>query len=148
MRSEVVVSSAVVAMSASSILPGRVPFALVPGAAGRPSDHHPQDAGIGLGIERLDNSTRVIEFRGRRGEGRIDHADLSGVDRELAGEAFAGRCLSLGQKALLVTEVGEHTVHGLDASGNRSGKAERARKLVGEAKAAVGIVFRRCAESG
>ncbi len=101
----------------------------------RPIDHPAtdrQDAGIGLGIERIDDSTRMIDFRGRWGEGRIDRADLSGVDRELAGEAFASGCLGLGQKALLVAEVGEHAVDRLDARGDGSGKAERARKLVGE----------------
>ena len=69
--------------------------------------------------------------------------DLRGMDRELAGEAFAARGLRFGAEACLVLEVGEHAVDRLDSGGDRAGEAQRAGELVGEAELAAGVIFGR-----
>ena len=83
----------------------------------RPVDHstvNGQDSGIGLRLERFHDSTGVFDLRRRWGEGRIDRADLSGMDGELAGKALAGGGFSFGAEAVLILEVGEDTIDRLD----------------------------------
>jgi hypothetical protein len=83
-----------------------------------------QDSGIGLAFERFHNSMGVFDLRRRWGEGRIDHGDLSGVDRELAREAFAGGRFGFHAKAVLILEVGEYAVDRLDSGRDSSCEAE------------------------
>ena len=94
-----------------------------------------QHARVGLCLERGDNRLRMGDVVGRRREGGIDHRHLGRMDGQLAGEAFAACGLGFGAQALLVAEIGEDAVDRLDAGGDRPGKAERARQLVGEAQA-------------
>ena len=69
----------------------------------RPVDHPAADRqtpASGSASNACDYSRGVRDFLGRRGEGGIDHGDLSGMDGELAGEAFAGRGLRLRRAGL------------------------------------------------
>src|SRR5918993_5206997 len=89
----------------------------------------------------------MLDLGRRWAEGRIDRGDLSGMNRELSGEALAGRGLRFLAQSFLVTEVGEDAVYGLHAGRRRSGEAKRTRQLVGVAESAVRITFRRSPES-
>src|SRR3546814_17493973 len=50
-----------------------------------------EHADAGVGGERIDDRLRARDLFGRRREGRIDRADLRGVDRHHAGKAVAPR---------------------------------------------------------
>src|SRR5690348_15200795 len=99
-----------------------------------------------MSLERGDDFLGMADFGFRGGERGVDDRDLRGVDRELAGKALAARGFGFGLEALVVLEIREHAVDRLDASGDRPGKAQRSRELVGEAELALRIIFGRGAE--
>ena len=96
---------------------------------------------MGLSLERGDDGFRVphLLFRGR--EGSVDDRHLCGMDGELAGEAFAARRLGLALQPLLVLEIGEYPVDGLDSGGHGAGKAEGPGEPIREGKLAALVIF-------
>jgi hypothetical protein len=92
------------------------PFSL---AQMRPVDHlsvKRQDSRLGACCRKQrQDADRTLNIFRRRGESPVDHRNLIGMDRHLAGKAIADRGAALGIKTVHVAEIGKHGIDGIDA---------------------------------